>query len=1058
VPGEAATRTEPDLRYWRRLAGRAASVYERSAAGTRPAEAWIEGGTRPEERVRLWREHAAAQDVGRFTRRLSWDGFDEKELELLLADFELPTGTPLPSWVRWFQLFLAELRAPAGADRGPRGRGDGPGDEVQFRELLIGAVDAAARVLRSRTGAAHARLSESAASDLCRPLLRLLSRLSAPALEFEFSIFKATLQTSIHSIVRQQTGGRSQHAYEQFIGFFRENRALDFFMEHAALARLIGQVIEFWLDAKTQFVRRLDADYGALESTFGAGAPLGRLTELRDERSDRHCMGRTVMLCRFESGVRVVYKPKSLAVEECFHALLDSLNTLLGRPWYRVLKHVTGADHGWVEFVAYRPCPDREAARAYHERAGALLCVLFALEAADCHFENVVADGAYPVLVDVETILQPRRNDERFGDVPSARVVAMERLRNSVLATGLLPSWLLGPNGETFDLSGFGCVEEHALGSAYPVWENANTDEMARRFIAARVRPHTNVPRLGDEVLRPVDHLDEIVRGFRAVYLGMLDARAQILAAGAPVWKLRTARIRIVLRSTRVYTGLLRISVERVFVRSGIERSVVLDRMSRFYVDIAGAPPSDWPVFRDEFESLLRLDVPYFSVRAGDADLVLGGGARLEGFFARSGFDAAIEKLQSLSLSDLQLQEALIRSAFVLKEKTDLHVAERETHAPRALGAAPRLGAAEYLEIAEEIAAEIDDRAIRADDGSRTWICANLMTHAPHYTLKPVDETLFAGSAGIALFFAALHAAGGDAHWRQLAYSALSTLRRHLPVGRAGNGLERVNLGVGVGLGSIIYGLAAAGAWLDDPQLLEEAALVAQEVTAERIAADGAFDVVYGCAGTILGLCRLHATSPSAKVREAARRCGDHLLARRSDAGGGVRSWARPDQVHVSGFSHGRRASRTLSAGSTSWSPNPPTGLRPRRPSRSSAGCVTRRPGPGPPPPARTAGSSAGAEAVRASASGASASWPTSTAPGCSSTSTRAWARRCATASPGSTTCAAAISAGWSSCTPPASGCIARTAPTARTTGPRASFTARGPARASESPPGCRRP
>ena len=310
-------------------------------------------------------------------------------------------------------------------------------------------------------------------------------------------------------------------------------------------------------------------------------------------------------------------------------------------------------------------------------------------------------------------------------------------------------------------------------------------------------------------------------------------------------------------------------------------------------------------MFRDEFESLFRFDVPYFSVCAGDSDLTLNGGERLEGFFVRSGFDAAIEKIESLSRSDLQLQEALIRAAFVLKERTELHVADREARAPEFLGTAPRLSTAAYLEVAEEIALEIEARAIRANDGSSTWICANLMTQAPQ-VLPQADRR--------------------DAIWRQRRHCAVlrghPCVWRRCPLARAGllgafhaaqassgqrgsQALGRVNLGAGVGLGSIIYGFAAAGDWLNDPQLLDEAALVAEELTAQRIATDGAFDVVYGCAGAILGLCRLHATSPDARVRDAARRCGDHLLACRSDAGGGRRSWATPDQVHFSGFSHG---------------------------------------------------------------------------------------------------------------------------------------------------------
>ena len=32
-----------------------------------------------------------------------------------------------------------------------------------------------------------------------------------------------------------------------------------------------------------------------------------------------------------------------------------------------------------------------------------LLCLLYALEASDCFFENLIAASGYPVLIDVET-------------------------------------------------------------------------------------------------------------------------------------------------------------------------------------------------------------------------------------------------------------------------------------------------------------------------------------------------------------------------------------------------------------------------------------------------------------------------------------------------------------------------------------------------------------------------------------------------------------------------------------------------------------------------------
>jgi len=521
----------PGADYWRRLAGRAASVYER--ASREPGQAT--GSPAAEDLVRLWQANVAGEDATRFARRLSWDGFDEPGLLPLLTDDELPVTAGLPSWVTWFRLFLTELLDPAeSGDRPDGGRSRSP-DETQFREMFTGAVEAAGRELRTRAvDASRVRLSDSAEQDLGLQLLRLLSRLASPALDHEFATFRATVQTSLHAIVRRRTAGPHHHVYDRFIAFFRTHRAADFFLEHAALARLIGQVIEFWIEAKAEFVLRLHADAAALEAVFG-GTALGAVVRIADDRSDRHHRGRTVMICAFESGVRVVYKPKSLAAEVGFNALLGSLNELLGRRWFRVLRHVDRQDHGWVEYVAHRPCAGPEDARAYYERAGALLCVLFALEAGDCHFENIVADGEYPVLVDAETVLQGQRDVERFDGTPSAYVVAMRRLRRSVLATGLLPSWVVGATGDAFDVSGFGCVEEHPVGSVYPVWDDPNSDGMERRHVPGRVRPYANVPHLSDGVARPVDHLEEIVRGFREVYLGLLTVRRRILTADAPL-------------------------------------------------------------------------------------------------------------------------------------------------------------------------------------------------------------------------------------------------------------------------------------------------------------------------------------------------------------------------------------------------------------------------------------------------------------------------------------------------------------------------------------------
>ena len=45
--------------------------------------------------------------------------------------------------------------------------------------------------------------------------------------------------------------------------------------------------------------------------------------------------------------------------------------------------------------------------RRFYHRQGALLALLYVLDGTDMHYENLIAVGEQPVLVDVETLFHP---------------------------------------------------------------------------------------------------------------------------------------------------------------------------------------------------------------------------------------------------------------------------------------------------------------------------------------------------------------------------------------------------------------------------------------------------------------------------------------------------------------------------------------------------------------------------------------------------------------------------------------------------------------------------
>ena len=115
-----------------------------------------------------------------------------------------------------------------------------------------------------------------------------------------------------------------------------------------------------------------------------------------------------VLLATFASGLKVVYKPRRLAVDVHFQRLLDWLNERGARPRFRMLAVLDRGAYGWMEFVRATGCHSQGEVRRFYERQGGYLAILYALEATDFHYENLIADGEHPVLLDLETLFHPR--------------------------------------------------------------------------------------------------------------------------------------------------------------------------------------------------------------------------------------------------------------------------------------------------------------------------------------------------------------------------------------------------------------------------------------------------------------------------------------------------------------------------------------------------------------------------------------------------------------------------------------------------------------------------
>ena len=188
--------------------------------------------------------------------------------------------------------------------------------------------------------------------------------------------------------------------------------------------------------------------------------PLGKVSQIKTSLSDPHNRGRTVILLAFESGLKLVYKPKDLGLEVAWNQFLDWCNHQNQLLDFKVIQVLNDRDYGWVEYVEHQPCTDLAAVVRFYQRAGMLLCLIYALRGTDFHHQNLIASGEYLVPIDIETLLHHEANPSENSPMAQAfESDSMQLFWNSVLRTGLLPRWDFSVDkGIAYDISGLGSI------------------------------------------------------------------------------------------------------------------------------------------------------------------------------------------------------------------------------------------------------------------------------------------------------------------------------------------------------------------------------------------------------------------------------------------------------------------------------------------------------------------------------------------------------------------------------------------------------------------------
>src|SRR5262249_39042125 len=136
----------------------------------------------------------------------------------------------------------------------------------------------------------------------------------------------SVLELNIDRLEGLLEGSTPQERFRCFVERLRRpERTRAFLCEYPVLAQLLLDRIDDWVDGASELLDRLASDWRQLTAAFGDG-DLGELVRVRGGLADPHRGGRSVCILTFRSGVRIVYKPKPLAIDAHFQDLLRWLN------------------------------------------------------------------------------------------------------------------------------------------------------------------------------------------------------------------------------------------------------------------------------------------------------------------------------------------------------------------------------------------------------------------------------------------------------------------------------------------------------------------------------------------------------------------------------------------------------------------------------------------------------------------------------------------------------------------------------------------------------------
>ncbi|MNO77689.1 Lanthionine synthetase C-like protein [compost metagenome] len=630
-----------------------------------------------------------------------------------------------------------------------------------------------------------------------------------------------------------------------------------------------------------RIIQHFKDDHGQLNATFPAG--VGKIEHITLGLGDPHGNYQTV--CEINATHQtLIYKPRSNREAAFYQETLSLLSILTGSDWFSSYtpKSLARADHCWTEKVLHLHCQTAAQHALFYHRLGAQIAVVHALNGIDFHFENIIAHGCSPVMIDLECLFTaPLVNAVDTTPPQHALKDALQTVRDSVFSSGFVPFAQHAGN----DVSGLTPQCRFSIRVNTLIHENGFYH--LRKTSTEHDAAVTHQPFPPGSSLTARHYLPALLQGFDFAYDAISQHKHRLVEHLEQNAEQLTTRLLI--KNTQRYVDFIALGLHPRFMQNQMDRELLLATLCS---EAKGNPLKEIAL-KAELDELQRLNIPHFTLPISSAAFMPKGNTGAPLALEQSPLQACRRKILGLSPASKSLQRAVLGKC--LAPTTVRHLPMNSAHA---CNLSTAMTPAAALHGAQAIAQRLQQLKIEGGDGGIRWLAFKTHPATHKHYLTVMNNDLYSGMAGIGLFYLGLYrvtAKPAYLHTTDRIITSIAQTQRHFNADG--------NLSAFQGLGGYFYlvwhrkMLAPTNAY--EQQL---AALTANLCEPPADACDS--DFIAGSSGILSLLSALHSHAPQRRLELAIKQRVQHICrALQPTADGALQH--RDGSPALSGLAHG---------------------------------------------------------------------------------------------------------------------------------------------------------